>query len=258
MKRLIVAILVLVIAGFVTAVPADAGRDLMDFYQQESWLAYAVFSPSVPIPAALKLIDVRDDNYLFGSIDSSFAMRNAVAVWRLSALVAGEALPLDGDVRELRERAAVLSPIKQRVLELLADEAAELYRHIPKGVQYRLTILALGDYPDMELVEPLAELPGEHLVSKQSMTRWNKRLPLSAADVRENAVAPYVVVTGEGIGIRGLQIVVNRSLSEKIVHVLGAYRGLTERLSGDQRKALLEITSKNLTGTLKGLFSSTK
>ena len=235
--------------------PAMAARDLMPYLEQEAWLAYAAYAPELPSVVIKKLIDIRDDNYAFGKIDPSFALRNAVAVWRLAAAIIKDPLDLtDYDKNSALAKVEALSGIEKRMLEVLADEAELMKKQIPAGMQYRMPIMAFGDFPEKEIRQPLADLIGEHALSKAATERWNRRLPIAASDIKDNVIPPYVLSIGSGNGISYKEVVANRTFAEALAKRLSIYKNLTGKLTKDEKVMLKQINSETLTETLRSNF----
>jgi hypothetical protein len=239
----------------VCILPAAAARDLMPYMEQEAWLAYATYAPELQSVIVKKLIDIRDDNYAFADIDPSFAMRNVIAVWRLAAAVAKDPISVsDYDKDATMAKAETLSPIEKRILEVLADEINLMKKQIPDGLQYRMPIMIYGDVPETAITRPLTDLIGEHALSKAAAERWNRRLPITANDIRDYVVPPYVLAIGTGTGLSYKEVIVNRTLAEALAKRLAIYKNLTGKLTNTEKAMLKNINSKTLTDTLRSNF----
>lgn len=250
---------VLAAALAATGVSAEP-RHLMPCFEQECTLAYAALSAVRSPEVDKKLIGVRDDNYRFMRIDSSFAMRNILAVWLLSQRVrgyaAGPLYPLPPEPPGPIEAATSVGR-RMRILEILAREAEEAKGFVAKGAAYRMPVLVLGDRGELELTEPLGAVAGELPVSRRATARWNDRLPLYGPDVAEAAVPPYVITSGEGKNLSCGAVVVTRDLAEAIERHLRSFRNATRALGSDERKVLRrEITPENLTQVLLAMMEN--
>lgn len=253
--RKLVLITIAAILCAVCVFPAVAARDLMPYLEQEAWLAYAAYAPELPPVVIKKLIDIRDDNYAFGDIDPSFAMRNVLAVWRLAAAITKDPVSItDYDKETELAKVETLNGIEKRMLEVLADEAELMKKQIPAGMQYRMPIMVYGDFAETEITQPLIDLIGEHVLSKAAADRWNRRLPIAAADIKDNVIPPYVLAIGSGDGISYKEVIANRALAEALAKRLSIYKNLTGKLTKEEKAMLKQINSRTLTDTLRSTF----
>ncbi len=127
-------------------------------------------------------------------------------------------------------------------------------KQIPAGLQYRMPIMVYGDFAETEITQPLIDLIGEHALSKAAAERWNRRLPITAIDIRDNVVPPYVLAIGAGDGISYREVIANRALAETLAKRLAIYENLTGNLTKEEKAMLKQITATNLTETLKSTF----
>jgi hypothetical protein len=253
--RKLALVTLLAILCVVCVFPAAAARDLMPFLEQEAWLAYAAYAPELQSVVVKKLIDIRDDNYAFGDIDPSFAMRNVIAVWRLAAAVTKDPISIaDYEKDAALAKTETLSAIEKRILEVLAIEADLMKKQVPAGLQYRMPIMVYGDVTETEITQPLIDLIGEHALSKAAADRWNRRLPIAAVDIKDNVIPPYVLAIGAGTGLSYKEVIVNRALAEALAKRLAIYKNLTGKLTKEEKAMLNQITATNLTETLKSTF----
>ena len=235
--------------------PATAARDLMSYLEQEAWLAYAAYAPELQSVVIKKLIDIREDNYAFGDIDPSFAMRNVLAVWRLAAAVIKDPVSIADYNKETElVKTETLSAIEKRILEVLAEEINHMKKQIPAGLQYRMPIMVYGDFAETEITQPLIDLIGEHVLSKAAADRWNRRLPIAAADIKDNVIPPYVLAIGSGDGISYKEVIANRALAEALAKRLSIYKNLTSKLTKEEKAMLKQINSETLTDILRSTF----
>jgi hypothetical protein len=254
MRKLVLITIVAMLCA-ICVFPAAAARDLMPYLEQEAWLAYAAYAPELPSVVIKKLIAIRDDNYSFGDIDPSFAMRNVIAVWRLAAAVIKDPISIaDYEKDEALAKTETLSAIEKRILEVLAIEADLMKKQIPAGLQYRMPIMVYGDFAETEITQPLIDLIGEHALSKAAAERWNRRLPITAIDIRDNVVPPYVLAIGAGDGISYREVIANRALAEALAKRLSIYKNLTSKLTKEEKAMLKQINSETLTDILRSTF----
>lgn len=172
---LLLAMSVALAASMASPTLAEA-RSLMPYFEQESWLAYAVFVPERGSAVMENVIRIRDDNYRFAEIDPSFAIRTVLADWIIAEYLAGNGLEV-------------------ALLDALAQEVKATVRLIPQNVLYRMPVLVLTESGVEVLKQLLPSLRNELPVSAIATKRWNSRLPLSAADIAVNAIPPYVIRT---------------------------------------------------------------
>ena len=247
MRKLVLITIVAMLCA-ICVFPAAAARDLMPYLEQEAWLAYAAYAPELPSVVIKKLIAIRDDNYSFGDIDPSFAMRLAAAVIKDPISIA------DYEKDEALAKTETLSAIEKRILEVLAIEADLMKKQIPAGLQYRMPIMVYGDFAETEITQPLIDLIGEHALSKAAAERWNRRLPITAIDIRDNVVPPYVLAIGAGDGISYREVIANRALAEALAKRLSIYKNLTSKLTKEEKAMLKQINSETLTDILRSTF----
>lgn len=248
------------LACILTLSEKSAGaRDLMRFFEQESWLAYGAFAQVHTAEMKAGLVQVREDNYRFTGLDPSFAMRNIIAVWELSEIIRGKSggpiYPTFAGIRD-QEAPTDVSDASGRILALLSAEARQSLRHIPDGASYRLTVLVASAEGEPVLEKGLAPLAGELAVSVQATNRFNARLPLSGVDVAANAVAPYVIAQGPGNLISHREFTVNRELAVRIVSIMSAYCRASGKTSLATRRSLRKvITHESLTAYLQAMVA---
>lgn len=258
MKRAVY--LLVFLACMLTLPEKRAGaRDLTRFFEQESWLAYGAFAQVHTAEMKSGLIQVREDNYRFAGLDPSFAMRNIIAVWELSEIVRGKSggpiYPASAGTSG-RGAPAGSSDARARILALLYTEARQSVRHIPDGVNYRMTVLMVSEEGEPILERGMEQLAGELLVSVQATNRFNARLPLSGVDVAANAVAPYVIEQEPGDRISYRELTVNRGLALKIVDVMSAYCRESRKASlTTPRSVRQSITREGLTAYLLAMVA---
>mgnify|MGYP000846017526 FL=1 len=191
------AIAVVLVASIVNPAPAEA-RSLMPFFEQESWLAYAVFAPERGSAIMEKVIRIRDDNCRFAEIDPSFAIRTVLADWIIAEYLAGNcAGPLFADDAGVSNASSQNSDAPDAaevaLLEVLAREVRATVRLIPQDALYRMPVLMLTESGVAVLKQLLPALRNELPISAIATKRWNNRLPLAAVDIAANAIAPYVI-----------------------------------------------------------------
>lgn len=166
-------------AAMIASPTAAEARSLMPYFEQESWLAYAVFAAERDSTVLENIIRIRDDNYRFIKVDPSFAIRTVLADWIIAEHVAGKCVADNG--------------LELALLETLSKEVKAAVKLIPKKVLYRMPVLVLSNSGVEVLKQLLPALRNELPVSAIATRRWNSRLPLAAVDVAANAIAPYVI-----------------------------------------------------------------
>lgn len=171
----VLAVLAALAAFIANPAPAEA-RSLMPYFEQESWLAYAVFAPERGSTVMENVIRIRDDNYRFAEIDPSFAIRTVLA----DSIIAEYLADTDNGS-------------EVALLDALAQEVKATARLIPQNALYRMPVLVLTESGVEVLQQLLPSLRNELPVSAIATKRWNSRLPLAAADIAVNAIPPYVI-----------------------------------------------------------------
>lgn len=254
MERKLKTLFIIGVLVFVSGLPART-RDLMPYFEQESWLAYAAFGGPFSEESKAKIIRIRDDNFRFASIDPSFAMRDMVAIWHLCSLITGSPPSCPGPGVPA-PTVSSLDAKRVRILELLAGEAQAVLKHIPEHVRYRFPILVLGTRGEGVLKMPLPELSGELAVSRRATRRFNERLPLSARDVRENALPPYVLMAGQAECLAGREVIVDRLTAERIAEDIKPFLRPNINRFADWKLLRRQITSENLTDVLAAMVQA--
>lgn len=203
---LVAAAAAVLAASFASPTPAEA-RSLMPYFEQESWLAYAVFAAERSSTVMENVIRIRDDNYQFIEIDPSFAIRTVLADWIIAEYLAGKGADL-------------------ALLKTLNQEVKTTVKLIPKNVLYRMPVLVLSESGVEVLKQPLPALRNELPVSAIATRRWNSRLPLAAVDVAVNTIPPYVICTQtDGILLDFRELSADRQLAVGIAeHILDLER----------------------------------